>query len=33
MERLPDEGDPKRAEEDTIAKNIVAVAYAGVFFS
>jgi len=32
IESLPDESDPRRAEEDTIAKNVAAVAYAGMFF-
>ena len=32
IERLPDEGDPRRVEEDTIARNVAAVAYAGMLF-
>ena len=29
IERLPDEGDPERSREETIAKNVVFVAFAG----
>jgi len=32
IENLPDKGNPRRAEEDTIAKNVAAVAYAGMLF-
>ena len=32
IERLPDEGDPRRAEEETIAKNVAAIAYGGMLF-
>ena len=32
IERLPDESDSRRAEEETIAKDVVAVAYAGMSF-
>jgi len=30
IEKLPEESDPRRAEEDEIAKNIAAVAYVGM---
>ena len=33
IERLPDEGDPERSKEETIAKNVVFVAYAGTWFT
>ena len=29
IERLPDEGDPQRSIEETIAKDVTFVAYAG----
>ena len=29
IERLPDEGDPQRSREETIAKNVAFVTYAG----
>ena len=29
IERLPDEGDPQRSREETIAKNVAWVVYAG----
>ena len=32
IERLPDEGDPRRAEEEKIAKNVAAIAYGGMLF-
>jgi len=32
IESLPDKSDPRRAEEDTIARNIAAVAYVGMLF-
>jgi len=32
IERLPDEGDPRRAEEEKIAKNVAAIAYGGMWF-
>jgi len=31
IERLPDEGDPRRAEEERIAKNVAAIAYGGMW--
>ena len=31
IERLPDEGDPQRSIEETIAKNVALVAYAGAW--
>jgi hypothetical protein len=31
IERLPDEGDSQRSSEETIAKNVVFVAYAGTW--
>ena len=30
IENLPEESDPRRAEEDEIAKNVAAVAYVGI---
>jgi len=32
IDKLPDEGDPARAEEEKIAENTAAVAYAGNTF-
>ena len=32
IEKLPDEGDPRRAEEERIAKNVAAIAYGGMLF-
>ena len=32
IERLPDEDDPRRAEEERIAKNVAAIAYGGMLF-
>jgi len=32
IEGLPDEGDPRRAEEERIAKNVAAIAYGGMLF-
>ena len=29
VERLPDEGDPRRSREETIAKDVIFIAYAG----
>ena len=29
IERLPDEGDPRRSSEEMVAKDVVFVAYAG----
>ena len=29
IERLPEEGDPQRSREETIAKGVLLVAYAG----
>ena len=31
IERLPNEGDSQRSREETIAKNVVFVAYAGTW--
>ena len=31
IERLPDEGDPQRSKEETIARNVTFVAYAGTW--
>ena len=31
IERLPDEGDPKRSEEERIAKDVAWVVYAGAW--
>ena len=31
IEGLPDEGDPQRPREETIAKNVAFVAYAGMW--
>ena len=31
IERLPDEGDPQRSEEEKIAMNVAVVAYAGTW--
>jgi len=30
IEKLPEESDPRRAEENEIAKNVAAVAYVGM---
>ena len=32
IERLPDEGDPQRSREETIAINVAFVAYAGTWW-
>ena len=32
IERLPDEGDPKRSSEESVAKDVVFVAYAGTWW-
>jgi len=32
IEILPDEGNPRRAKEATIARNVAAVAYTGMLF-
>ena len=29
IERLPDEGDPQRSMEETVAKDVVFITYAG----
>ena len=31
IERLPDEGDPERSREETIARNVALIAYAGTW--
>ena len=31
IERLPEEGDPQRSREETIAKDVVFIAYAGTW--
>ena len=31
IECLPEEGDPQRSKEETVAKNVVFVAYAGTW--
>ena len=31
IERLPDEGDPQRSSDETIAKDVAFVAYAGTY--
>jgi hypothetical protein len=31
IERLPDDGDPQRSREETIARNVVFVAFAGTW--
>jgi hypothetical protein len=31
IERLPDEGDPQRSREETIAKDVIFIAYAGTW--
>ena len=33
IERLPDEGDPQRSREETIARNVVFVAYGGTWYT
>ena len=32
IERLPDEGDSQRSMEETIAKNVAWIAYAGTWY-
>ena len=31
IERLPDEGDPQRSREETIAQDVIFIAYAGTW--
>jgi hypothetical protein len=32
IERLPEEGDPQRSEEERIAKNVGFIAYGGTWY-
>ena len=33
IERLPDEGDPERSREETIAKNVAFIIYLGTWYT